>query len=459
MARRFIAIEIETRTVHLAVGTAGEQGPLLSEARSVDFPVDDGPVEALQAIWQELQPGLADTVELLLPARLAYGRTLDYPFSSPRKLAGVVPPDFGYRLPVDIQGLALDYVTYRKDAQQSRVAVAALPEETLRHELKAFADAEFALSRAGVLPWSLGASGGREGERELLAWQREEELGLALCDGGEVGRYAVLPLGSERNVDLLPWLQQQAEILERQDGWEGLPVRPYGLDAELSARLEAAGRSVLEPFFSGIELVPGTPLSRVARLALEGLRSRRAQHHNFLKGEFAPESGWSGLRKPLRFSLGLLIGVMVLIGVSLWSGYLRQAREAEQLEQRAEQLLRSTFPEIRTIVDASRQMQGQLQQLRERAGSGVDASNAPLQLLRAMSQQLPENLDIVLNEWTLSAGEVRIEGSTASFEDVDRLADTFGQLAGVQQAAVAESKLGSDNRVVFRMRLVLGEKP
>jgi len=459
MARRFITIEIETREIHLAVSAVGEKGPHLLEARSVTFSADDGPVEALHKLWQELQPGIVDSVELLLPAMTAYARTLDYPFKSSRKLAGVVPPDFWHRLPVDSHGLVLDYVVYPGGAQQSRVAVAAVATERLRQELELFAEAKFPLARVTVLPWGLGRSGAGEGERELLAWQREGELGLALCEGGEVSRYALLPLADEWGEDQCTWLVRQADILEREGGWNGLPVRLYGIDDLLRERLTESGRSILEPGLEGVELAAKAPQTKVGQLALEGVRSRRLRRHNFLKGEFAPESGWQGLRRPLRYSLGLLVGVMVLFGISLWSGYLRQVREADQLEARAENLLRTTFPEIRTIVDASRQMQGQLQQLRAQAGTGRDTTNAPLTLLRAMSQQLPEGLDVTLNEWAMSSGEVRIAGSTVSFEDVDRLAESFGRLAGVQQAAVAESKLGSDSRVVFRMRLVLGEQP
>jgi len=456
MARRYIALELESDTLHLAVSSVAEQGPQLEEVRSLGFSPEEGPLETLRALQQELQPGLADTVELLLPAVSAYARLLKYPFKSKRKLAGVVPPDFWYRLPVDSDGLLLDYVRRSGDGEQSQVAAVAVPSAQLRAVVEIFAAAEFPLGKASVLPGCLNHSEESSGERKLVAWQREGELGIALYDGGEIGRYALLPNPGGQTAEIGTWLQQQAEKLERHDGWEGLPVILYGVKVPLGEALAAAGRQVQAHGLDTPECSVSGAQSRVAWLALEGLRAGKGTRHNFLRGEFAPVSGWQGLRRPLKFSLGLLLGVVILGVVTLWSGYQRQVRETAQLEQRAEQQLRATFPEIQTIRDASRQMQSQLQQLRGKAGSGMRTDNSPLQLLRSMSQQLPENLDVELNEWVLSSGEVRLEGSTATFEDVNRLSEAFGHLPGVQQAVVAESKLGSDNRVSFRMRLVLG---
>jgi len=457
MARRFIALELEPDAVHLAVATGGgDQGTRLAEVRTLPCSSEEARRDALRALQQELQPGLADVVEVLLPAREGYARVIDYPFRSRRKLAGVVPPDFFYRLPVDREGLELDYVREPGRSDASRVAVATVSTATLRRVTQLFSEADCPLSRASILPWSLAGGGEAATEPHLLAWGRHDEAGLALSDKGMIRRFALWPGEPDSAAALADWLMRQAVLLERQDGWQGLPIMLFGVAEEVRSALEGLGRTVLDGAHGDVAVAPSQ--SRVAWLAREGLRSREPLRHNFLRGEFAPSGGWQGLRRPMRKTLVLTTLVLVLGVAVLWGGYLRQVRQAARLKAQAEQLLRSTFPEVRTIRDAPLQMQSQLQQLRARAGKRGDSAVSPLPLLKAMSESLPEGLDLVLNEWALTGKEVRLDGSTTSFEEVDRLTEIFGALPGVLQASVAESKTGSDGRVVFRMRLVLGEK-
>lgn len=454
MARRFIALEIEAETLQLAVSTLGEDGPQLVEVRTVAVDSEAGLEGTLKALREELQPGLADTVELLMPASHAYVRKLHYPFKGQRKLANIIPPDFSYRLPEESDQLVVDYTVRRVEgAEASEVDVAAISTQQLREKLAAFKAADFSLTGVSLLPWSLAGGAIPSEERQLWVWQRQEEVGIALFDGERIVQSLVSTQADEDPESQVAWLLHQAQILERREGWQGLPMRLFGGPIELRRGLEAAGRKVLT---TGLEGPGDVQQSRVVQLALEGIRSRRKQRHNFLRGEFAPTGGWQSLREPLRMTLALFAVLIVIATTVMWSGYQRQRQEAEQLEQQAEKLLRTTFPEIRTLRDPAVQLQSQLQQLRKQAGSAPQDAHSPLKLLRAMSQNLPEGVSVQLQEWVLASGEIRLEGRTGSFEEVDRIAESFNRIPGVTQAIVAESKLGSDEQVVFRMRLVLG---
>jgi len=454
MARRVIALELESRVLHVAVAHPGEQGAQLELVRTLPFPADEGPAAAIQTLQEELEPGLADIAELQLPAASGYARVCHYPFRSRRKLKEVVPPDFLYRLPVDSQGLVLDHLALQEGAAESRVITAALARENLKGLVTMFAASGLPLARVSMLPWGLGAAVGRDEGEQLLAWLRDDEVGLSLVEKGEIRSYALLVKPPADTSETGDWLLRQAEVLERRHGWESLPVTLLGHAEGLQETLETAGRQVRLPRFS---LPVEAGQSRVAVLALNGLRKRHSGRHNFLQGEFAPAGGWQGLRRSLRVSLALAACLLVLTATTLWSSYLVKARQVQQLETQVTQELRSLFPELRTIRDAASQFQGELRQLRINAGARETSQADPLSLLRDMSAQVPKELDLVLNEWTLATGEVRFEGSTSSFEGVDRLAETLETLAGVRQAVVAESKAGSDGRVTFRMRLLLGE--
>ena len=79
MARRFIALELEADAVHLAVATrGGDAGVRLAEVRTLPCSSEESLREVLHTLRQELQPGLADVVEVLLPAREGYARVIDY---------------------------------------------------------------------------------------------------------------------------------------------------------------------------------------------------------------------------------------------------------------------------------------------------------------------------------------------------------------------------------------------
>ncbi|PLY12801.1 MAG: hypothetical protein C0624_00380 [Desulfuromonas sp.] len=453
MARRFIAFEIEAEVLHLAVSTLAEKGPQLVELRTIEFDPEAGPLETLRALREELQPGLADAVELLLPASQAYVRSLNYPFKSQRKLATVVSPDFAYRLPEASEHLVTDYIRYPGQEESSQVIVAAIPAAHIAEELGKFQAAELSLTGIGLLPWSLASGHEEREEPQLWAWWRHQELGLALFDGQRIAASTVRAHPEEEPSQQAEWLLHQAETLERRDGWQGLPMRLFGGTAEVRRALELAGRKILT---ISLESPGSADQSRVAQLALEGVRSRRKQRHNFLRGEFSPTGGWQSLRKPLRKTVALAAGFILIAAGAMWSGYQRQLHETAQLEAQAEQMLRQSFPEIRTLRDPGPQLESQLQQLRKQAGSTAQDALSPLRLLRAMSQALPDGVEVNLQEWALSSGEIRMEGRVDSFEAVDRLAESFNRIPGVSQAVVAESKLGSDDQVVFRMRLVLG---
>lgn len=73
------------------------------------------------------------------------------------------------------------------------------------------------------------------------------------------------------------------------------------------------------------------------------------------------DPGW----RPVRWSLGTLLGLQ-LLGLNLLAWQEHRAEQAQKTELRA--LLAQTFPQIKLVLDAPRQMQAELDRLRQQQG-------------------------------------------------------------------------------------------
>lgn len=125
-----------------------------------------------------------------------------------------------------------------------------------------------------------------------------------------------------------------------------------------------------------------------------------------------------------RWGAALLVAAQ-LVGLNAWAWQERQALAAKQAQVRA--LLTQSFPKVQVVVDAPVQMERELAQLRQAAGSVSARDLEPL--LAAAGAALPNGQLPTAIEYT--AGELRLRGITLAPDEENALFARL-QTAGYQ---------------------------
>lgn len=128
-------------------------------------------------------------------------------------------------------------------------------------------------------------------------------------------------------------------------------------------------------------------------------RTRALRKAGSTLGTFARAPQW----RAARWALGVLVATQ-LVGLNAWAWQERQALEAKQAGVRA--ALTQTFPQVKVVVDAPVQMERELAQLRQAAGSVSPRDLEPM-LAAAGAALPPGQLPTALD---YSAGDLRLRG-------------------------------------------------
>ena len=121
---------------------------------------------------------------------------------------------------------------------------------------------------------------------------------------------------------------------------------------------------------------------------------------------------------------------------------------------------KETFPGETAIVDVPLQMRGKINELQKKIKLyGADSSRSALSVLREISERLPQDLVVDIRELNYTPETVVFEGSTASFDAVNRLSKALEQSPTFGIPQIADSKMSLDgSRVDFRLNLPFSEE-
>jgi Fimbrial assembly protein (PilN) len=198
-------------------------------------------------------------------------------------------------------------------------------------------------------------------------------------------------------------------------------------------------------------------------LALRGT-TRAATRVNLRQGEFAERIDLRGIARELRPTAllggGLLAAALVAGGVDVWKNSHTANVHEDASRAIASDALRGDDPG----EDALAAMQGALRDAERRAETlGVYRGNlSALDILNQISDQVPADLDIVVEELAIERDTVQIRAHSTDFKAVDALTNALKKFPAFSDIAVGES--GTDARrggVNFdlRIRVAAGGAP
>ncbi|MEZ4485470.1 MAG: GspL/Epsl periplasmic domain-containing protein [Syntrophotaleaceae bacterium] len=245
-------------------------------------------------------------------------------------------------------------------------------------------------------------------------------------------------------------------MLQAQHRLSGLPSHLLGSQADqpLAQALQQQGLEAKIPEWQ----LAGQPVASeflpAVTLAWRALRAERGGG-NFRRGSFALKGEWAALKKKLVLA-GAVLALTAAVAVgSAWLGYAHRARRAEALQQQLTSVFRDTLPGTQTIVDIPLQLRQAIGVLRSKGRLlGVGSSDSALAALQEISVRMPEKLRVDINNLNYGADGLRLEGSTGSYDDINRIARSLEQSPLFGEAQISDAKTSLDNqRIDFRLNL------
>lgn len=300
-------------------------------------------------------PGRAGEVVAVVPARaLSWQRATLPPgaASQPARLRAVLeglleeqllddPAELHFALAPGFQG-------------GSTVWVAVCDRAWLRAHLQALEAAGRAADRV-VPEFAPGPTASGQEECEVLG--SPEDAQLVLTGHGPQQAVAVLPLAAARG--LIAGATEDSPPVRAEPAVAALAERLLGRRVQLRTASERALAAARGPW----DLAQFDLASSGHRRLLRRLGSAA--------NAFARAPQW----RAARWALALAVALQI-VGLNLWAWQDRQALAAKQAGVRS--ALTQTFPQVRVVVDAPVQMERELAQLRQAAGSMAPGDLEPL---------------------------------------------------------------------------------
>lgn len=460
MTKRLIGIDIGQRTLRLAILTRDQGTLTVVSVMESTHEETSGQMARLQ---EHLNGDfhLGDRLAACLPGGTAFVRRLTFPFSDRKKISATLPFELASQLPVTLA----DYTTTMQPPVRSDdgadVIAAAVKTCQVAEALEPFDTLGIPLHILDLAPHAYVAGLKNYLADGLLVCATEQGTSLALIRSGEVLDYRQLPIDVEMPVDdRARAIHREATALAhtRQSGGMMLQLMgPLATPELLTALSNLQDQVELLSIEINGQIIEAPLLPAVA-LALRAADSGKAQAFNLRQGTFALKGEWSGLRKTLVMIACLAGLTLVALGAGMALSYYDKQQQSDMLEQQMVNLYRQTFPNATTVIDVPLQMKSAILQLQEDVGIiGLDRPSS-LHLLQTLSD-LPESLNVDVDEFTMERNEVRISGRTGTFEAVNSIAEKFRQSLYFEKVEVAESKMDlAGKQVSYRMRLALSAK-
>jgi len=457
MANRLIGVELGAQSARIAVLRRDQGGltVLALEERS-----GEDPAALIRAVAARPDGtfSLSDRLAAAMPAGQAYVRTLELPFRDRRKIKAAAPFDLAAQIPVAIETCTTALFWPRSATDRGAVVAAAVPTVAISGLLAPFEEGKVPLHVLDLMPFALlGGISDRLGDGILICTSGEETT-ISLVDHGDVRDYRLIPGALDpQNPSAVSQLLRECQVLQGQGKGESpVYLTGAGASAELHDSLRSHGlnSTLLTLTLGGREIAPA--FVPAVALALRAEAHRAGYSFNLRQGPFAYRGELRAVKRAAATVCGLLALILLVVTAAAYINYRDRARQAEALQREMVQIYQSAFPGTTLSVDVALQMQSKLRELHNSAEElGLASQPPPWRILRELSE-LPAQVQIELEEFTCGNEEVRIGGTTDSFEAVNRIRDHLARSALFSSVEVAESRKSLDgSRVEFRLRLPL----
>lgn len=508
MAQQIIGLDIGTHAVKIARCRRTVGGLRWLESAQHELSRTETRGEAVPAAIKALL-GNGDLrtsrVVLGIPSHLVSSRLLTLPFLRVEQVRQVVPFEMESHLPLPLDDVVVEAQLLSAREGATQVLAVALPKAGLREYLDlcrtagldpAVVDAEaFVLAR--YARYAVGESEGSMAVIDIGAAKttlcvthgHQPQFVRAILIGGDVVTAAVQEALALSAQEAEQWKRSRqvreepiAHALEplvaeirrslhacESAGGTTVPALFFtgggsaleGLPAYLAERLgkrlvtsqiagRIAGRSGLDQLGPGFATAVGLALAAAAERAT----GPGATAVNFRRGEFAvPREARRRGRWVATVAAGLLV---LLAGTDLFLHGQVLERRHRALKAQLRRQFQSAVPEATVVVDEVQQFKAAMLEMKRKAALFGSGRTPGLNFLVALSEQMPRDLAVEIQDLTMEQGKVTLDAETDSFNSIDRLKGVVERLDGVTEVKVSEARVAADQtKVKFRLTLTV----
>ncbi|MBI9084273.1 MAG: PilN domain-containing protein [Desulfobacterales bacterium] len=473
MSHKVLGLEVGKEAVSAVLIKMGRRGHEVLATEHVPYG-DEGATEAgvaaaLAAVAEKIEINGATCIAAV-PADAFSFRNLPAPFADERKIRQVLPYEMEPILPLAVDDLIIDFQSFRHATAKALLAGAIE-----RSRLSAYLDM---LKSAGmdplmVVPGGYGtarhlAGGGNVSGDLLLLVETPPSSVLFGLTRGQICMIRPFP------ADLTKTGTEMALCRAIRQTWFGLE-ETTGIDFHPDRLMIAGGEPALPLMGETLSEKLGLPvqwvdpaagipmaerihggLGHALALAMWGAQSSAGL--NFRRGPFRFEKTQAMRRKRLVSAGVLALVATVLFIVNLAIDNQRLGRRLATLDQHISQIFKTTFPQVSRIVDPVLQMRQQVMS----TGQSVLGEDGEMtryrvtDILAFLSQQIPEQTDVVLETMVIAADKMTISGSTDSYNTVNDMKTRLEQDRRFAQVAISAATVDrKDGRIRFTLKFTL----
>jgi type II secretory pathway component PulL len=168
---------------------------------------------------------------------------------------------------------------------------------------------------------------------------------------------------------------------------------------------------------------------------------------NLRQEELVYKGDTDRLRKTFRYASVLLLILVLIIASDTAVRFVSAKKENKILTKKITSLYQRAFPGDKKIVDPIRQFKGNLNKLREK--KNIFVGSPVLDIMRDIAGN--GDSDIVLSEINVDRSSILIKGTAVSFENVDKLKNSFSSV--FSDVRVIDSDSSPDKKVRFSITM------
>ncbi|MBW1940432.1 MAG: hypothetical protein JRI28_03500, partial [Deltaproteobacteria bacterium] len=177
---------------------------------------------------------------------------------------------------------------------------------------------------------------------------------------------------------------------------------------------------------------------------------------NFRKGDFSLTKQWLEHKKSL-IKTGILAGIVlafVCFNIFLDSYY--TGKKLTLLDQQITQIFKTTFPDVKRIVDPLQQMRVKLKEIQKQTGFAMETGKniRAIDILNNISKVIPKEIDVELNRLVIGLENVLVSGETDTFNSVDDIKGRLEQLEYFKNVIISSANMDGD-RINFKLKMDL----
>ncbi len=492
MPQRILALDISDAELKAAVVETTFRDYKVAGFYREPLSVANGTLEAQVHRFVEQHAPESDTVLSAIPADFVTWRTFFLPFRDRKRLAQTIPFELENLVPFGLEEVVVDYQILHRDRAGVLVLAALVQKRDLEKHLEMLRAAGIdpkvvdlsplaALNILSLVPElpptfvfiDFGA------QATTVALYRNRELtGLRvlsatakLAEGGngtdhtngsggtdlvsmlQEVRWTLLALnGAPLEEDLPCYIAGELPDLDRlaQQLGEGLGVEVRRMDRIPLKNLESEAGSQAAAFTSSLGL------------ALREVASANALGLNFRQGEFSYHRGQEELRRGMRttIALGLIAGAMLV--THLVVQYRQLESRIGQIDSQIVKVFHDALPDAKSVKSPQIALKAEIDDLENRLAllnSVVPVSSSTsVDILRAISEAIPNKIRIDADDYAMDPDAVRIKGNADTFEAVDTIKQQLLATGFFTDVQVKDTKAAKDGHSVdFRLQLVLSK--